>query len=251
MALRVTQCGTVSDCNLADLPVPIVKDDVFASCFSSWCRCCANWTLLIHSNHVVWMALKQNFSNSELKLFHHLFVLCLINLSLMSGNFSWELKTAVVVSVFKKGNRANPANYRPISLLSCMSRVLEHFVLEQFTWLPGKKMSIAWQLINMAFVMVVRLMMPWVFLLIVFLGKKNARHHSGAVFLDLSKAFDTVDHCRLLENFFCSGFTYRALSCIQSYRTDRFQVVRKGQCFSNKSPCLRGVPQGSKLSFFV
>jgi len=66
--------------------------------------------------------------------------------------------------------------------------------------------------------------------------------------LDLSAAFDTVDHSVLLKRLSCSfGVAGNVLSWIQSYLCDRTQSVRIGSHSSPPNPCLVGVPQGSVL----
>jgi len=66
--------------------------------------------------------------------------------------------------------------------------------------------------------------------------------------LDLSAAFDTVDHSVLLKRLRCSfGIAGNVLSWIQSYLCDRTQSVRIGSHSSTHNPCLVGVPQGSVL----
>ena len=70
---------------------------------------------------------------------------------------------------------------------------------------------------------------------------------SGAVYLDLSKAFDTLDHGRLLEKKESYGVNGLALTWFTDYLFQRSLVVKIGQEFSNPCPLTRGVPQGSIL----
>ena len=79
------------------------------------------------------------------------------------------------------------------------------------------------------------------------LTAKDSGLCSGAVFLDLSKAFDTVHHCRMLKKLEATGVEQNSLSWFRSYLGNRSQVVRKGNEYSTPVRCLRGVPQGSKL----
>jgi len=66
--------------------------------------------------------------------------------------------------------------------------------------------------------------------------------------LDLSAAFDTVDHSVLLKRLSCSfGVTGNVFSWIQSYLCDRTRSVRIGSHSSPPNPCLVGIPQGSVL----
>ena len=57
----------------------------------------------------------------------------LVKSSLLSGNFPAKWKTSKVTAVFKKGSKSDCSNYRPISLLSIPSKIVEHLVYSQLT----------------------------------------------------------------------------------------------------------------------
>ena len=66
----------------------------------------------------------------------------------------------------------------------------------------------------------------------------------GAIFMDLSKAFDTINHSLLLAKLKANGFSNQALSLLQSYICNRFQrSVINGSC-SSWNEVTTGVPQG-------
>ena len=65
--------------------------------------------------------------------------------------------------------------------------------------------------------------------------------------MDLSKAFDTINYDLLIAKLHAYGFSYDALSLIQSYLTDRWQRTKVNMSFSNWTELLSGVPQGSVL----
>ena len=67
------------------------------------------------------------------------------------------------------------------------------------------------------------------------------------LYIDLSKAFDKVDHCVLLNKLQDMGITGSLLSWIRAFLEERFQSVRIGSCLSGKVPVRSGVPQGSVL----
>lgn len=169
----------------------------------------------------------------------------LFNASLSSGVFPDDWKCAVVSPVYKKGDKSDPLNYRPISLLSCVSKVLEGIVFDQLyhhlesrSYLPdcqygfrkGRSTQDAVGILTDDL-----------------LEAKDSRLCSGAVFLDLYKAFDTVDHGRLLAKLLEGGVADHSLRWFRSYLESRTQIVRKGSEMSTPTKCLRGVPQGSKL----
>ena len=85
----------------------------------------------------------------------------------------------------------------------------------------------------------------------VFLLKTNSMFHVLSVFLDLSKAFDTIDHILLLEKLHFYGFSSSACSMIKDYLTNRHAIVRYEHKTSKKEPLNVGVPQGSILGPFL
>jgi len=70
---------------------------------------------------------------------------------------------------------------------------------------------------------------------------------TGSVFLDLSKAFDTVDHQLLLKKLNSLGLDSNSMDWLKSYLSAREQVVLIGNCLSCPKPISVGVPQGSIL----
>jgi hypothetical protein len=75
----------------------------------------------------------------------------------------------------------------------------------------------------------------------------NNRTVTQGIFLDFSKAFDTIDHSILIHKLEYYGFSVQACSFIDSYLTNRKQFVRIANCDSNLLPINIGVPQGSIL----
>ena len=73
------------------------------------------------------------------------------------------------------------------------------------------------------------------------------RGYSGAILMDLSKAFDTINHELLLAKLYAYGFDKEALKLIRSYLTERWQRTKINQSFSSWTELLQGVPQGSVL----
>ena len=76
---------------------------------------------------------------------------------------------------------------------------------------------------------------------------KYERKETGVVFVDMSKAFDSVKHKLLLEELSNMGVTGTANSWLASYLIDRYQRVVVGGSMSSYTQCSRGVPQGSVL----
>ena len=166
-----------------------------------------------------------------------------INKSLTSGIFPDEMKIAKIIPLFKSGDEKLPNNYRPISILATLSKVLEkvvyaqlesHFVAnyltdEQFGFLRAHSTMDA---INN------------------FIGnisKNRSRKTAIAVFLDLKKAFDTVDHKILLGKLRIYGLDEIALKWFNSYLTNRSQMTVVRDAKSGRLIIKTGVPQGSIL----
>ena len=158
----------------------------------------------------------------------------IINLSLKTSLVPNELKIAKVIPLRKSGNKALPDNYRPISVLTVLSKKLERVVYEQrAVYLENDKMLTSCQL---------GFRKRYNTKLAVTLFTDNIRRAmdhgllTGAVFVDLQKAFDTVEHLLVLKK-----------TSLLSYLKDRYQFV---QCGNSKSSCQLvkyGVPQGSIL----
>ena len=71
--------------------------------------------------------------------------------------------------------------------------------------------------------------------------------YTGAILMDLSKAFDTINHELLIAKLYAYGFSKDALKLIHSYLSDRWQRTKVNKSFSSWSALLKGVPQGSVL----
>ena len=71
--------------------------------------------------------------------------------------------------------------------------------------------------------------------------------YTGAILMDLSKAFDTINHELLIAKLYAYGFSKDAVKLIHSYLSDRWQRTKINKSFSSWSALLKGVPQGSVL----
>ena len=71
--------------------------------------------------------------------------------------------------------------------------------------------------------------------------------YGGAVLMDLSKAFDTLNHDLLIAKLHAYGFDIKTLKLLHSYLTKRWQRTKVNSSFSTWSELLQGVPQGSVL----
>ena len=169
----------------------------------------------------------------------------LVNLSISLSLFPDDCKIAKLKPLYKKEAKTKPKNYRPISLLPLLSKIIERIIHNQTQE---------------------------------FLDKNNIlykyqsgfrKHHStdtclsyltdkvkigfeeglltGMVLIDLQKAFDTIDHSILLEKMNCLGFAGKMIAWYTSYLTNRSFIVNVGKEFSSPGKLSYGVPQGSIL----
>ena len=172
--------------------------------------------------------------------------LCLLfNKSLKSGIVPREWKLANVVPIHKKGDKDHIENYRPISLLSLVSKVLEHCVFIsikehalsqinscQHGFISGK--SCVTQLIEVLDTIGSQLD----------LGKQT-----DVIYLDISKAFDKVSHVRLLHRL--REFGGNLLMWFNSYLKNRQQQTAVLGATPTAPPVTSGVPQGSILGLLL
>ena len=169
----------------------------------------------------------------------------LVNLSISLSLFPDDCKIAKLKPLYKKEAKTKPKNYRPISLLPLLSKIIERIIHNQTQE---------------------------------FLDKNNIlykyqsgfrKHHStdtclsyltdkvkigfeeglltGMVLIDLQKAFDTIDHSILLEKMSCLGFAGKTIAWFTSYLTNRSFIVNVGKESSSPGKLSCGVPQGSIL----
>ena len=152
------------------------------------------------------------------------FLTYLFNISLSSGRVPAAFKDSFVTPVIKKpgSDEGNPSSYRPISNLSVISKIMERFVARQLvSYLDTHRLLPATQ---------------------------SDRGDSAAlVLLDLTAAFDTVDHEILLKRLRATFGDSIALAWFLFYLAGRKQQVRCGGKTSSIMDVICGVPQGSVL----
>ena len=164
----------------------------------------------------------------------------------MKGIFPDDLKIAKVTPIYKADNSSNVSNYRPISLLPCFSKMLERIMCnrlqkylkdqnilydKQFGFQTGHSTDHAIaQLVDQTYEAF----------------EKNK--YTLGVFIDLSKAFNTVDHSILLRKLELYGITDRNYAWIKSYLSNRLQYIQvDGNCRTEYCVVKCGVPEGSIL----
>lgn len=167
------------------------------------------------------------------------------NEMLETGNFPQCLKIAKVIPVYKSGDTKDPSNYRPISCLSVLDKIIEKLlVIRIMDYANHLKIIYEHQY---GFQKAKSTLHATCDLVEDIYDSLDRREIDGAVFIDLKKAFDTIDHQLLLEKLSSYGFRGVARSLIQSYLSDRLQFVAIGESRSSPGLVTTGVPQGSNL----
>ena len=170
----------------------------------------------------------------------------IINLSFFSGVFPSKLKEAKVIPVFKnKGSPLDAENYRPISLLSNIDKIFQKLMHERLIKFLDRSNSI--YPLQFGF----RSNHSTETALLYCINKISTALDDGkygcSIFIDLQKAFDTVDHSILLSKLDFYGIRGKALDWFRSFLSDRTQFVSISGKNSKSKPMQHGVPQGSVL----
>jgi uncharacterized protein (DUF4415 family) len=167
----------------------------------------------------------------------------IFNQSLKEQKVPTRWKQGQITPIFKKGDKSEAGNYRPVSLTSIVSKLMESIVRDklmnhldpvisehQHGFMNGR--SCVTQLIET--------IEEWTKLL-------DEGHPIDAVYLDFAKAFDTVPHVRLIKKLNAYGVEGNVLGWIEDFLKDRKQRVAIGENVSSWQEVVSGVPQGSVL----
>lgn len=167
-----------------------------------------------------------------MKAIPHVFVR-MLNMSLASGVFPDDWKTARICIIPKKGDLRNMNNLRPISLLSIMGKIIEKFVKKQLVeYFESNHLFFNYQFGFRAN----RSTQDAIFLLVdEILRARNDRLYTCTGYLDLSKAFNCVDHNILLQKLNHYGVRGNCLAWFQSYLKNRLQFTTIGSHTSDKT----------------
>lgn len=172
-------------------------------------------------------------------------LLYLFNLSLTKGVVPNQLKIARVIPIFKKGDDSIMSNYRPISLLSVFSKLLEKIVYKRvYNFLDKNKVLYDYQFgfrKNHSTSLALLEVMDYCY--------KNLDDNKKVlgIFFDLQKAFETVDPCILLHKLYNYGIRGVMYDWFKSYLENRKQYTIVNGVRSVVGNVLCGVPQGSVL----
>ena len=169
----------------------------------------------------------------------------LFNKSVIGGEFPQSLKIAEIIPIFKKGDKKCVNDYRPISLLPIFSKIFEKIIkcrvlsyLEKIAFFSSKQYGFrAGKSTEDALLTHCCHIYESI----------DQKKYTAALYIDIKKAFDTVDHGILLNKLEKAGFRDFMLDWFASYLKNRKQKVKIGYFFSDTSTINIGVPQGSVL----
>ena len=166
-----------------------------------------------------------------------------------TSEFPHNWKCATVIPVHKKDSKIDVKNYRPVSLLICVSKVFERCVYLPLYEFLRSKFSASQHGFRKGRSCVTQLLH---FLDQVYKGLESGQKVE-VIYTDFEKAFDKVDHGVLLSKLYHYGVRGKLLKLIESYLKGRTFRVRVGDSFSTPRSATSGVPQGSLLGplFFL
>ncbi len=167
------------------------------------------------------------------------------NYFIENGIFPNFLKMGCITPIYKKGDSRYLDNYRPVSTLPIFGKIFEKIIYNRlYDYLTAmniiydrqfgfRKMHSTSHAINYSVNKI--------------LGEVEQNKHTIGIFIDLSKAFDTIEHGKLLDKLEHYGIRGIALQLLRSYLSDRKQKTKFQSEISTECPVEFGVPQGSVL----
>ena len=153
----------------------------------------------------------------------------LLNLSVRTRVFPDDFKIAKVAPVFKNGDKGDPGNYRPISVLPTIAKIFEKLIYNQlYSYFLNNRLlgneQYGFRSLHSTVLALGKTSNNW--LMNIDDGKMNS-----VVFLDIKKAFDTVDHQIMLDKLKCYGIHEDELAFFMSYLNDRQQCCNVNNVF--------------------
>ena len=169
----------------------------------------------------------------------------IFNQTFLTGNIPHQLKIALVTPIHKSNEDNKFDNYRPISVLTCFAKLLEKIMYKRLINFVEKNNILSEHQYGF------RKNRSTELAITEFIDKITKAIDKGqytiGIFLDLSKAFDTINHTILIKKLEYYGIRGIALKWFQNYLTNRKQIVKYNDITSEAMTITTGVPQGSIL----
>ncbi|KAL5269743.1 hypothetical protein ACHWQZ_G003270 [Mnemiopsis leidyi] len=165
--------------------------------------------------------------------------------SFSKGAIPQSLKEQFITPIYKKESKADPANYRPVSLTSHVIKVFERVIRNHLTnYLEGNfLLSNKQHGFRKGRSCLTQLLSHYESIL----KNLNSGKETDVIYLDFSKAFDKVDHGLLLKKLKFYGIAGKLFAWIRDFLTNRKQIVTVDGVHSEPTDVLSGVPQGTVL----
>ena len=162
---------------------------------------------------------------------------------IQSKRFPRKLKFADITPIFKQLESIFVKNYRPVSILPVVSKMFERIMQKQVNSFVDKFLSpylCGYRKGYSSQYALLSMIEQWKMSL-------DNNGYAGGIMMDLSKAFDTINHQLLIAKLYAYGFSKDSLELIFNYLSDRWHRTKINTTFSSWSEVLCGVPQGSVL----
>ena len=169
----------------------------------------------------------------------------IFNKSMNTGRVPDKLKEAIITPVYKSDDRKSFGNYRPISILPIFSKILERIIYNRLLTYLDKMHILSSN--RYGFRKNYSTYMALIELIDSLSHSIDNNEYTIGIFVDLSKAFDTVDHKILISKLNHYGIRGTPLMWFKDYLSDRKQTVKFNETVSTKLTLTCGVPQGSIL----
>ena len=164
---------------------------------------------------------------------------------LTRGIYPNPLKIARVTPIFKAGERTNPGNYRPISVLSDINKIFETLIYRRLLLFLNNKSILS--RCQYGFRVGISTQKTCIDVVSLLLQAIKRKEHAICLFIDFKKAFDSIDHQLLLLKLEKYGIRGNVLELFSSYLSNREQYVSVNGASSGSLPVSIGIPQGSTL----
>ena len=175
------------------------------------------------------------------------YLLDLYNKLWNEGSFPKEWRTSIIIPILKPGKEpTNPRNYRPISLTSCVCKLLERMVNNRLMWFLEKTHKLSPQ--QYGFRQGRNTIDPIAAITTDILNGFKQNKTTTAIFFDFEKAFDTINRQTITTNLRHMGIQGKMLRFVENYLEDRTIKVKIGNTLSSDQVTQTGVPQGGVLS---